>query len=164
MILNSRNSGGSVSGASSEGSIDRQQLSIELAVELMMLTMVVGQAMRVVMNRHGVDVGRINYQDNGNWGVFSPEGPCLHIHLYGRAKSAKIQKFGQACVFPHIEEEPEFYKSFKPLSKNDMGAMKIEIKREYQSFVDEHRNGSVALMGLSCSRNCKRGNDEQPCR
>jgi hypothetical protein len=32
----------------------------------MRLTMVVGEAMIKVMNDHGVDIVKINYQDNGN--------------------------------------------------------------------------------------------------
>ena len=85
--------------------------------------------MNTVMNRHGVDIGRINYQDNGNWGVYKPEGSYLHIHLYGRAKSAKTQKYGQACVFPHIEENPEYYKHSKPLNIDDINAIEKEIER-----------------------------------
>lgn len=76
----------------------------------------------------GVDIGRINYQDNGNWGVFDPEGPYLHIHLYGRAKSAKIQKYGQACYFPHINEDPEYYRDFKPLNSGDIEGINKEIE------------------------------------
>ncbi len=109
--------------------LDRQQLSPKLAIELMRLTIVVGGAMTKVMNEHGVDIGRINYQDNGNWSVFKPEGPYLHVHLYGRAKSAKIQKYGQAGFFPHRSENPEYYKNFKPLNAEDIKDMKIEIER-----------------------------------
>ncbi len=108
---------------------DRQQLSTELAIELMMLTIAVGKAMSSVMNRHGVDIGRINYQDNGNWGVFDSGGASLHVHLYGRAKSAKIQKYGQACFFPHIEENGEYYENYKPLNINDINAMRAEIEK-----------------------------------
>ncbi len=110
---------------------DRQQLSRELSIELMDLTIIVGQAMTTVMNRHGVDIGRINYQDNGNWSVLEPQGSYLHIHLYGRAKSAKTQKYGHACFFPHIKENPDFYKSFKSLNPNDIKAIKAEIELLY---------------------------------
>lgn len=79
---------------------DRQHLAPRRAIELMRLTLVVGEAMERVMNAHGVDVARINYQDMGNWSVFNPEGPYLHIHIYGRAKSAKMQKFGHAVRPP----------------------------------------------------------------
>ena len=109
--------------------LDRQQLSPKHAIELMKLTIVVGQAMTKIMNEHGVDIGRINYQDNGNWTVFKPEGSYLHIHLYGRAKSAKTHKYGQACFFPHREEKPEYYENFKPLNEDDVKDIKNEIER-----------------------------------
>ena len=112
--------------------IDRQQLSPGLAIKLMRLTIVVGQAMTKVMNKHGVDIGRMNYQDNGNWTVFKPEGPYLHIHLYGRAKSAKVQKYGQACYFPDRQEKGEYYKNFKPLNKKDIEDIKIEIEKLFK--------------------------------
>ena len=64
---------------------DRTQLGREQAVELVKLTMVTGEAMRTVLTRRGIDIGRINYQDNGNW------RPQLHVHLYGRARAATIE-------------------------------------------------------------------------
>ena len=107
---------------------NRQELTPKQAIELMRLTIIAGEAMYDVMNEHGVDIGRINYQDNGNWSVFSPQGPKLHVHLYGRAKNAKVQKYGQACFFPHINEKPEFYESFEPLKKEDILAINKRIK------------------------------------
>ncbi|MBU0979861.1 MAG: hypothetical protein KJ709_03575 [Nanoarchaeota archaeon] len=112
--------------------VDRQQLTPKQAIGLMRLTIVVGQAMTKVMNEHGVDIGRINYQDNGNWTVFKPEGSYLHIHLYGRAKSAKTHKYGQAAYFPHREEKPEYYKDFKPLNAEDVKDIKAEIERSFK--------------------------------
>ncbi len=108
--------------------LDRQHLNPKQAIELMRLTVVVGEAMTKVMNEHGVDIGRINYQDNGNWTVFKPEGSYLHIHLYGRAKSAKTHKYGDACYFPHRERNPEYYKDFKPLTDDDVKDIRAEIK------------------------------------
>ncbi len=108
---------------------DRQQLTSKQAIELMRLTIVVGEAMTKIMNEHGVDIGRINYQDMGNWTVFRPEGPYLHVHLYGRAKSAKIQKYGQICYLPHRDEKPEFYENFKPLTEEDVTGIRKEIER-----------------------------------
>ena len=95
----------------------------------MRLTIVVGEAMATVMNQHGVDIGRINYQDNGNWTVFKSGGSYLHIHLYGRAKSAKYHKYGQACYFPHPDENPKYYERFKPLNSNDVKDIHKEILR-----------------------------------
>jgi len=106
--------------------VDRTELNPSLAIELMRLTMIVGEAMTKALNNRGVDIGRINYQDNGNWSVFKPEGPYLHIHLYGRAKSAKVQKYGDACYFP--QRDTGFYDSFEPLNDGDVQEIKKEIK------------------------------------
>jgi diadenosine tetraphosphate (Ap4A) HIT family hydrolase len=119
--------------------LDRQHLSPKQAVELMRLTVVVGQAMTDVMNRHGVDIGRINYQDMGNWTALKPEGPTLHVQLYGRAKSAKYQKYGDACYLPQRSENPEFYARFKPLTAEDVKGIHDEIVKLFKQkkFSDE---------------------------
>lgn len=113
--------------------VDRIQLSSELAIELMRLTMLVGEAMTIGLNNQGIDIGRINYQDNGNWSVFKPEGPYLHIHLYGRAKSAKIQKYGDACHFPH--RKTGFYNKFEPLNKEDI----LEIQKQIEILSRQYK-------------------------
>ena len=107
--------------------VDRINLSPKLAIELMRLTMITGEAMITVMNKRGIDIGRINYQDNGNWSIFTPEGPYLHIHLYGRAKSAKINKYGDACHFPN--KDTGFYDNFEPLNSEDILEINKEIKK-----------------------------------
>src|SRR3954470_19038150 len=73
----------------------RQDLEPALAIELMRLTIVTGEAMTKVLTRNGVPIGRINYQDNGNWSVHKPEGPHLHIHLYGRSITARTNPYGE---------------------------------------------------------------------
>jgi len=103
---------------------NRTLLTPKLAIELMYLTMLIGEAMTVGLINCGIDIGRINYQDNGNWGVFKPGGAYLHIHLYGRAKSATIQKYGEACFFPF--RETGFYDDFEPLNNTDI----IEIRKQ----------------------------------
>lgn len=117
---------------------DRTQLSPDLAVEMMRLTMVVGEAMVTALNRRGIDIGRINYQDNGNWDVFKPGGPSLHVHLYGRAKSAVTQKYGEALTFPL--PDTGFYDSCEPLSDEDI----VEIKKEIEiiSRQEKYQNKS----------------------
>lgn len=122
-----RNDGGHVTINPIVKVADRQGLSPMQAIELMRLTMVVGEAMSTAMNKAAVDIGRINYQDNGNWSVFNPEGAFLHIHLYGRAKSARIQLYGQACYFPHRDIEPEFYAGNQPLTAEDVAMICAEI-------------------------------------
>lgn len=100
---------------------DRTQLSVELGHELMTLTMVTGQAMKEVLNRHGIDIGRINYQDNGNW------RSEFHYHLYGRAKSATKQPYGEALHFP--KPEKGYYEGLEPIHADEIDEIRQEIIR-----------------------------------
>lgn len=111
---------------------DRTQLSPDLAKELMKLTMVTGEAMKTVLNKNGIDLARINYQDNGNW------KPQLHIHLYGRAKSAITQKWGNALRFPSTQEEFLNLPKMEPLNEADLIEISEEIQRLLQT--DKYKN------------------------
>lgn len=110
---------------------DRTQLSPKLAVEYMKLSMVVGEALKSAMARRGVDIGIVNYQDMGNWGVFKPEGPTLHMQIYGRATTATIQKYGDAVQLPH--RETGFYDDFKPLDEEDIREIEADIEKLLRS-------------------------------
>jgi diadenosine tetraphosphate (Ap4A) HIT family hydrolase len=105
---------------------ERTKLSPRLAIEFMRLTMIVGEAMATALNDRGIDIGRINYQDNGNWAVFAPQGPHFHLHLYGRAKSATIQKYGESCNFPFMITG--FYDQNEPLNEGDITAIRKQIE------------------------------------
>jgi hypothetical protein len=105
---------------------DRTKLSAPFAVEYMKLSMVVGEALVSGMARRGVDIGIVNYQDMGNWGVFKPEGPSLHMQIYGRATTATIQKYGDAVLLPH--RETGFYDNFKPLDEEDITEIRKDIE------------------------------------
>lgn len=95
---------------------DRTSLSPHLAIELMRLTMVCGMALKEAMAEIGVEIGRINYQDNGNW------KPELHVHLYGRARGARYQKFGDPIIPGHKDE-------YRALSEEDIARLKTHIRR-----------------------------------
>ncbi len=115
---------------------DRTQLSPELAKEYMMLSMVVGAAMKTGLQKRGIDIGIINYQDMGNWGVFEPGGPTMHTMVFGRAKTAIIQKYGEAVQLPKIDTG--FYDGFMPLNKEDISAIREEIDKLLQT--DKYKN------------------------
>ena len=103
---------------------DRTQLSREQAIELIKLTMVGGEAMKTVLSRKGINIGRINYQDNGNWRAE------LHVHLYGRAQGATLQPFGHALAFPPTREA--FRKEMgklEALREDDIVELRAEIVR-----------------------------------
>lgn len=135
--LVTRKDGGHISISPKTKVNNRSLLTPQLATELMYLTMLVGEAMTIGLNNQGIDIGRINYQDNGNWGVFRPEGPYLHVHLYGRAKSAKINRYGEALKSPF--RETGFYDGFEPLNMEDVteiqGQIALLLKEEkYQPY------------------------------
>lgn len=117
--------------------IDRTQLSSKLAIEYMKLSMVVGEAMKAALGKRGISIGIVNYQDIGNWGVFKPEGPSLHMQIFGRATTAKIQKYGDAVNLPH--RDTGFYDNFEPLDEKDIAEIRAEITRllntpKYKNF------------------------------
>ena len=112
---------------------DRTQLDRERAVELMKLTMVAGAAMKTVLTQRGIEIGRINYQDNGNW------RHELHVHLYGRARGATIQTYGHYLALPPTAQAFKAQSALQPLSADDVAALKAEMTRllateKYRAF------------------------------
>jgi diadenosine tetraphosphate (Ap4A) HIT family hydrolase len=101
-------------------SVDRTQLEPKKAIKLMKLTMLIGKATTLGLKKRGINIGRINYQDNGNWNMH------LHIHVFGRARTAKIQKWREPVYFP--PKKTGFYKGFKPLNKQDIAEIRKQIK------------------------------------
>lgn len=111
---------------------DRTRLTRDQAIELVKLTMVAGEAMKDVLTRNGIDIGRINYQDNGNW------RHELHVHLYGRARAATLQPYGHALSFPPTKEA--FLRDMgdlEPLTADDVAQLRAEIVRLLDS--DKYR-------------------------
>lgn len=112
----------------------RHEMPLDLAAGLMHLTMITGEAATNVLRRKGLDIVRINYQDNGNWAYKESEPkPHLHIHLYMRtphekhpANDPRFQAFPDALVFPG--RETGYYEGFKPLSDEDCNDIGNEIK------------------------------------
>ena len=98
---------------------DRSKLTPRQSIELMRFTVATGEAMKLAMKKLGVEIGRINYQDNGNW------TPHLHIHLYCRAKNATMQKYGDPIVPGHKEE-------YKALTKDDIVKIKSELDKLFK--------------------------------
>ena len=103
---------------------DRTHLSRALAIELMKLTMVAGEAMKTVLTRKGIEIRRINYQDNGNW------RHELHVHLYGRARNALVQTYGHPLSLPPTAQVfKEQMGNLQPLLAEDIAGLKVEIMR-----------------------------------
>ncbi len=111
--------------------LDRQSMLREVLFDCVELSVHAGRALKETLAKSGIELGRINYQDNGNWSLFSKVGPSFHLHIYGRAKDAKIQKFGQALYFPHPKDEPEFYKLNESLKDGEILSVKNILLKIY---------------------------------
>jgi diadenosine tetraphosphate (Ap4A) HIT family hydrolase len=123
----SRTEGGHIRIRSKDGSItDRTKLSPSQAIELMRLTMAVGEAMDKAMNARGIPVVKINYQEMGNWAFKNHTTPYLHVHVFGRAKNAVHQPYTEAVYLP--DRSTGFYDTFQPLDDADVSALQAEIK------------------------------------
>lgn len=110
----------------------------QLLIPMMRLVRLAGQAVITVMRKKDIPVVRINYQENGNWGYFPQVNrpPHVHIHLYVRSENEKhpnndprFRPFPQALFFPFIEEDPDYYASFKPYTEEDCWDIRAELDR-----------------------------------
>lgn len=117
---------------------DRTKLQPKQAIELMRLTMLIGEAMEQGMNQQGIPVVKINYEELGNW-AYKPNGgkPFLHIHIFGRAKNAVDQPFPDAVSLP--DRSSGFYDSFEPLTNVDESVIltKIHLLLKEPKYVPE---------------------------
>jgi diadenosine tetraphosphate (Ap4A) HIT family hydrolase len=74
---------------------ERSKLSPFEALELTFLSIVGG---KILESQHGA--AWINYQENGNWKLDTGKETILHLHVYGRSKTAQSQPYGEALSFP----------------------------------------------------------------
>jgi len=111
---------------------DRTKVDPKIAIEVMRLSMVAGEAMTLVMEKNGIKLERINYQDNGNWAPMFGRDNVMHVHLYGRTGAEKIQKrYPSALYFPDPSNE-EYYKDFKPITDEDCESIRVEMERIFK--------------------------------
>jgi diadenosine tetraphosphate (Ap4A) HIT family hydrolase len=108
-----------------ENITDRTKLEPIVAIELMRLTMVVGEALQNAMNKLGIPVIKVNYQDMGNWAYKENKLPFLHVHIFGRATNAVKQPWPESMYLP--DRKTDFYEGFEPLNENEISEIKKEI-------------------------------------
>ena len=113
-----------------ESITDRTKIEPKVAIELMRLTMVVGEALQTAMNNLGIPVVKINYQDMGNWAYKENKLPFLHVHVFGRASNAKKQPWPESMYLP--DRKTGFYGGFEPLNANDVSEIKEEIEKIFK--------------------------------
>lgn len=104
---------------------DRTELNTAQTIEYALVSEVAGKALELAMTKRGIEIGNVNWQEMGNWSVFKPEGITLHMHIFGRAKSAITQLYGEAVKLPF--RDTGFYDSFLPLNGEDIAAIQTEV-------------------------------------
>lgn len=116
----------------------RIELEPKLAIEVMRLTILIGEAMEKAMKNRDINVERINYQENGNWAYQKGMNPEFHIHLYGRTKDSTTQTWGEALVFPN--KSTGFYDNFEKFNNEDIEEIKkqITILEQEGKFIKEN--------------------------
>lgn len=121
---------------------DRTKLKPKQAIELMRLTMLVGEAVEQGMNEQGIPVVKINYEELGNW-AYKPNGghPFLHVHIFGRSRDAIKQPFPDAVSLP--DRSTGFYEGFEPLTEEDEQVILSRIQ-----FLLKENRYSVEAWGL----------------
>lgn len=147
----SRENGGHVKIMPKKRFEHRYEMPVDLANSLMNLTMIVGEATTNVLRQAGLEVVRINYQDNGNWAYKAElsKQPHLHIHLYVRTShevhpdgNSKFQAFPDALVFP--PPDTDYYDHFVPLTDKECNNIKNEVIR--LSKTEKYRSSMIKLL------------------
>lgn len=133
-----RNNGGHAKVSPKERYGDRTEMPMHLYLAMMQLVMLTGEAITTVMRQKGLDIVRINYQDNGNWSYFPSmqRDPHIHVHLYVRSNREKhpagderFKAFPDALYFPFVDDSPEYYESFEAYSEKDCADIRAEMDR-----------------------------------
>lgn len=110
-----------------ESITDRTKLTPQMAIELMRLSMIVGEAFEKAMNLLGIKVIKINYQDMGNWAWKQNRKPLLHYHIFGRVMGSIKQPFPESVYLP--DRSTGFYDGFIPLHEEDCRLIRNEIEK-----------------------------------
>ena len=116
---------------------DRTKLEPKMAIELMRLTMILGEAMPIAMEKIGIPIIKINYQDMGNWAYKEGKLPFLHIHLFGRTVNAVKQPWPESMYLP--DRKSGFYEGLQPLGKSDISVIREEIDILFNKDNNERR-------------------------
>lgn len=107
---------------------ERREMNAQQLSDMAFATQLLGDAMWKVFPRHGIELYRINYQDNGNWAFLrGDDKPLMHIHLYGRAVDEKKQSYGQALVFP--DPNDSYYDDLEPVPDSVLEELFHEMRR-----------------------------------
>ncbi|MEY2664779.1 MAG: hypothetical protein RIT04_587 [Candidatus Parcubacteria bacterium] len=124
-----------------ESITDRTKLAPKVAIEVMRLSTIVGEAFEIAMNNRGIPVVKINYQDMGNWAYKIGKKPFFHIHVFGRATNAVKQPWPESMYLP--DRKTGFYEGFEALNAEDI----VEIQKQIE-IVSQKEKYQLSAWGL----------------
>ena len=137
----SREEGGHIKIVAKRPVTDRTQFTPQEAIEFIRLSMIVGEAYKIAMNKQGVEIIHINYEELGNWAFKRKEKPQFHLQIFGRVANAKKQVFPEAVYLP--DRSTGFYDGFKPLSGEDIKLIREEIERLFKEDKFQNANWTI---------------------
>lgn len=110
---------------------ERRDFTPQECIEFIWLSSMAGQALETVLNKAGVKVVKINFEELGNWAFKTGDPLKFHEHIFGRASTATKQLFPEALQLP--DKSSGFYDGFEPLTDADVAAIREEIERLAES-------------------------------
>jgi diadenosine tetraphosphate (Ap4A) HIT family hydrolase len=96
--------------------VSRLSAGPKVMLELSYLSIVAAGAMKGLLG-----VEWFNFQENANWSLVEPQGPHMHVHIYGRSKASPHQVYGEALVLPRRAEVPRL--SYEQFSEEEIGVL-----------------------------------------
>jgi diadenosine tetraphosphate (Ap4A) HIT family hydrolase len=112
--------------AKRQGVQERRDFTAEEAIDFIRLSSAAGQALELGMNKRGVKIAKINFEELGNWAHKYGTELVFHEHIFGRVLGAKRQPYPEAIQLP--DRETRFYEGFEPLDDEDLQAVKQELE------------------------------------
>ena len=106
----------------------------EEAHEYMVFYMAAGKLMYDIVPTFGIDLGRVNYHDNGNLEADKKIGAHQHLHFYGRARSARHQKWKDNLVFPSFDPQNSYFKSATSFTESEKNILREKFIALYKSY------------------------------
>ena len=105
---------------------ERRDFTPEEAVDFIHLSSAAGQALERGLNKRGIRVVKVNFEELGNWAHKYGTELVFHEHIFGRVLGAKHQPYPEAIQLP--DRETGFYDGFEPLDDDDLKAIRKEIE------------------------------------
>lgn len=113
--------------------VDRRDFSGGEALEYMRFSMIVSDVMYTALPSFGIDIGRINYHDNGNLEADKKIGAHQHLHFFGRARGACHQKWKENLCFPMFDPTLPYYSNSTHFNDQEKKLLRQRISEAFDA-------------------------------